>query len=225
MEEIAARKGKLRERMLSRAPDSSLVHVSRALFSHYLDIADAGEWPLADRSSLDAPAIATQLTRLLGHPVNEVRFVSLSDPYGDLDWTTEEAFARITDTDVASLVADSIENAYAETYVGRLYGLQWRLLERLGERRRETVDGDVAKAVMPGLRSALFSTVVDRLGIALTERLMHAVEDTLTFMYGYAVLDDRHAGVPLGHMTRILTKTLPLGAKRDEPGTWLFLAN
>lgn len=216
--------GKLRVRMLARAPESSLVHVSRALFSRYLDIADAGEWTLADRSSLDAAEIAKQMTQLLGIPVNEVRFVSLTKPYDDLEWTTVEAFERITETDVGSLIADSVENEYGCTYAGRLYGLQWRLLGTLGERRREIVDGDVARAIMPGLRSAMFATVVDRLGIAMTERLVDAVEDTLAFMYGYAVIDDRHAGVPLGHLTRILTQALPLGEKRDEPGVWLFLA-
>jgi hypothetical protein len=224
MEEIT-RKGKLRERMMARAPESSLVHVSRALFSRYLDIADAGEWTLEDRSSLDAAEMAKQMTRLLGVPVNDIRFVSLSNPYDDLEWTTIEAFARIAETDVGSLIADSVENAYEHTYVGRLYGLQWRLLAALGERRREIVDGDVAKAIMPGLRSAMFATVVDRLGIAMTDSLVHAVEDTLVFAYGYAVIDDRFAGVPLGHAARILTQTLPLGEKRDEPGTWLFLTN
>lgn len=216
-------RAEFRKLMIRRSPDSSLLHVGRGLISRYVDIATNGEWSFGERRP-DAEKLAENLGWLFGVRVKEVRFISASQPYGDLEWITEEQFVRIADDGLAEHIANSVDPDAAWSYSARLASsLDFGLIRRLGEHRREIIDNDIARTFKGGLRSAIFSSFVEVVGVRRCEQMTFDVEETLKAFLGCIALDDREVGVPLGHMTRILTEALPLGEKRDDLGTWLFL--
>ncbi len=211
--------------MRARAPDSSLAHPARALLGTYLDAAADCAWPLAPPERLDAADLAMRLTRVLSVPVNEVRFVSLSQPYADMAWATGEGVARLLDEGLSAGLDASVEDDLVRTYWGALQvSLERRLLRGLGEARLGILERDVRTKLMGGLRQALFSTLAGPLAVRRVEQCADAVEDTLRAFLGMTVLDDRFDGVALGHVVRCMTRAIPLGAKRDEPGVWIALA-
>jgi len=214
----------LRKLMKSRAPDSSLKDVARALFGKYVDIARDCAWPLSPASTLDASDLAKRLGRVLGVPVNEVRFISVSAPYADTDWTTDEGCSALFGDGLAAGIERSVERDFAWTYWGRLQlSMERRLITGIGEDRLDILERDVRTKIMPGLRQALFSTLAGPLSVRSVEECVYGVEQTLHSFLACTIMDDRADGVPLGHMVRLMTGMLPLGAKIGEPGTWTVL--
>lgn len=215
----------LRKLLHSRAPDSSLKNVARALLGAYIDIAEACSWPLADASSLNAADLAKRLTLLLGVPVNDIRFVSLAQPYSDTQWATPEGFTALFETGLSAGLERSLDRDFCGTYWGRLQlSMERRLLKGLGEERLDFLERDVKTKLMCGLRQALYATLAGPMSVQQVEECATCVEDTLRDFLAITVLDDRTDGVPLGHMVRLMTQALPLGAKRGDPGTWIVLA-
>lgn len=218
------RKQEVRKIVNSRAPDSSLKDVARALFGLYADIAVACEWPMRPPSGDVAARLARNLTRALSVPVNEVRFASISQPYADASWTTDAGHELLFADGMAAAIEASVERDLAWTYWGRLQlSMERTILAGIGERRIDILERDVQLRLMAGLRPALFSTLAGPLSVRMVEECVLGVEETIKAFFALAIMDDRVHGVPLGHMTRLMTGALPLGAKRDEPGTWIVL--
>ncbi|HTM67809.1 MAG TPA: hypothetical protein VL426_00780 [Candidatus Binatia bacterium] len=212
----------IRKLINARAPDSSLKDIARALVGLYADIAAECAWPLRPASAIDAPALSRRLTRALAVPVNEVLFASVSQPYADAAWATDEGYDLLFSTGLAAALEASVERDFAWTYWGRLQlSLERPLLAGIGEQRLDILERDVRARVMTGLRSALFSSLAGPLSVRMVEECVFSVEETLRGFLAFTVMDDRMDGVPLGHLTRIMTGAIPLGAKRGEPGTWI----
>lgn len=215
----------LRRYMRSRAPDSSLAHPARALLGRYLEISAACEWPLAAPEDIDAAVLAAHLGKVLSVPIGEIRFASLSQPYADMGWATPEGMVRLFEEGLSSGLDASVDDDFAWSYWGRLQiSLERRLITGLGEERLEFLERDVRTKLMSGLRQALFATLAGPLNVRRVEQCADTTEDTLRAFIGMTVIDDRADGVPLGHVVRSMTRTIPLGAKRDEPGVWICLA-
>lgn len=218
-------KAELRRYMRSRAPDSSLAHPVRALLGTYADIASACAWPLAAPSAIDATAYAALLTRILSIPVNAVLVASLSQPYADMAWATEDGMVRLLDEGLSAGLDASVEDDFTGTYWGRLQvSLERRMLDGLGEERLQFLERDVRVKLMRGLRQALYATLAGPVDVRRVEQCADAVEDTLRDLIAMTVLDDRADGVPLGRVARLMTGAIPLGAKRGDPGSWIVLA-
>ncbi|MEY4745403.1 MAG: hypothetical protein RL272_1348 [Candidatus Parcubacteria bacterium] len=223
--DATVQKKDLRRYMRSRAPDSSLAHPARALLGRYLEIIEACEWPLKAPSKIDARAYAAHLSRVLSVPVNAVLVASATRPYDDVAWTTPEGLALLVDDGLSAGLDASIEDDFARTYWGCLQlSMERRMLGGLGEARVKFLGRDVKTRLMGGLRQALYATLAGPISVRRVEQCVCAVEDTLRDFLAMTVMDDRLDGVPLGHVVRMMTAAIPLGAKRGDPGTWIVLA-
>jgi len=222
--DATSQKQGLQKLMRSRAPDSSLKDVARALFGLYVNIARDCAWPLVPASKLDASDLAKRLSSVLAVPVNEVRFISISAPYADAEWTTDEGYVALFEEGLAAGLERSVERDFPWTYWGRLQlSTERRLVSGIGEERLDILERDVRDKIMPGLRQALFSTLAGPLSVRSVEECVYGVETTLHAFLAYTIMDDRADGVPLGRVVRLMTGAIPLGAKIGEPGTWTVL--
>src|SRR5688572_26474132 len=107
--DATSQKQGLQKLMRSRAPDSSLKDVARALFGLYVNIARDCAWPLVPASKLDASDLAKRLSGVLAVPVNQVRFISISAPYADAEWTTDEGYVALFEEGLAAGIERSVE--------------------------------------------------------------------------------------------------------------------
>jgi hypothetical protein len=176
-----------------------------------------------ERPMIDAEALAAHLGRVFGAYVNEVQLISVADPYADASWLTEEALES-DERDFAATLDACLETDRDGMFWGRLLAAHdMKLLRFLKEDGRERLADDVRARFEDGLAAALTGAVGGSVSDARLGAIRADVLDALDVFIGLAAMDDRSSAVPLGHLVREFTRALPLGMKKGEPGTWLFL--
>jgi len=158
---------------------------------------EKGVYPLASRSSLDADAVAEVIAGAIGRPVRSVAFVSASRPLERPQWMTTEVFREMCRrVDLRRNIGEPMADALrvAFKYEGEELPFE------------ETGAGIVAD-----LHESLSNSRVASIGACI-------------YFFGRAALAvDRRGMERLLRLVELLPKAVPLGEKKDAPGTWLVL--
>lgn len=158
---------------------------------------EKGVYPLAPMAALDVVAVSRTIAGAIGRPVSGIAFVSASRPLVRPDWMTGESFEEMSSrVDLRRNIGQPMAAALraASEYEGEELPF-----ERTGS------------GLVADLHESLSKSRIASIGACV-------------YFFGRAALaGDRPGMERLMRMVELLPHAVPLGEKRDEPGTWLVL--
>jgi hypothetical protein len=196
---------------IALAPRPALIPEAFERIAPYFDQADADMFALCEARDFDAREASDALTRASEASVRRIIPVSLSAPIAKPEWMA----ARHHDALVVDCLVSSVRDP-------------------LGQRIGQQAEDAKLRCGMP-----FWHAFTRHLGDALWTSLENCVPDSYKvplalhhgmaqwhrlFLYlASAATADAATMARLAPLVSLCARTLPLGEKRDEPGTWLVL--
>lgn len=185
--------------------------------------AQAGNYPLAPASAELAREALAVLQSVFGQKaVIKVIFISLSKPFPQPDWMTKEGYK-------AALSAHLLDNMWESLKHGLKISLSNYLIRtRFNNRDKISCGDNLVDSLWDNLIDSLWGNLWESIRNSLWDKFCPNIEDVLEDVIFYflssALANNTKEVEKLRPLVRLLPKTVPLGVKKGEPGTWLLLA-
>lgn len=193
------------------APRPALIPEAFELISPYFDQADADHFTLCAAHELDVDSAADALARAAGTPVTRVIPVSIANPLPRPSWMAMRHFD--------ALVADGLISSCRDVLASRISPRAEDAKTKLGMPLWHAFTGHLGDALWTSLENC----VPDALKVPLTVHHGLSMWHRLFLYLASAASADPATMAEIGPLVSLSARSLPLGEKRDEPGTWLVL--
>ena len=202
------------EKMLKdSARGQDLVGRALEIAGVFAEIAASGR-PLAPAKDLDSGRIAAALTEAFGKPVKKIVFISASEPDPALT-NSETSFNgqslwKTIETTAHDLLHSKHKMTLWDGFGGRDVGNAfWTAFD---------------EALGRDLKTHFALKFPRRAGYSLVETAADNVVHCLFYFLGFCLNGNLERVQRLAGLMGFLPKAIPLGEKRNEPGTWFVLA-
>lgn len=196
---------------IALAPRPALIPEAFERLGPYFDQADADHYALCAADDLDLAEAADAIARASHCAVSRILPVSLAMPIPRPPWMA----ARQYD----ALVADGLICSFRDPLSPAISARAEAAKERLGLPLWHAFTEHLGDALWTSLENC----VPDALKVPLTLHHGMALWHRLFLYLASAASADAATMAELGPLVTLSARALPLGEKRDEPGTWLVL--
>lgn len=180
---------------------------------------DGGLYRLASAAVIDGRRTALAITQACGRPVNRLQLVSIDRPFPCPAGMTGEEYACRLQPLIWEAVKKALGPKLGDFLGPRLTRLQPALGPVVSHELWAALNTAFLNELWQHLRNTLAIGIDDSVEIGLLESLRAG----LTAFIGYALAGQPAEMSRLKDLILLLPKALPLGEKKNEPGTWLVL--
>jgi hypothetical protein len=182
-------------------------------------LTDSGRYNLAPASAIDGRKLSSAISLACGRPVNKLQLVSINRPFPNPTGLSAEQYAY----ELQPLIWEAVKRALGpkfSVFLGpRLAELRPALGPTVWDELWLNLNSAVLNELWQHLRSNLGIGIDDSVEIGLHD----SIRASLTVFLGCAMAGNDVGMSRLKDLVMLLPKALPLGEKRNEPGTWIVL--
>lgn len=182
--------------LLENGPDRAMIDIAMRHMEPFFVNAEGRQYELCPGTALKDEDVSRSIAQATGKDVKKIIFMSRKQPYPKPDWMAQEAH----DTNLGACLRDSLGISLGVSLEVRFWDSQLYSLDDI-----------------------LWYCFKDSLWASLGASRWNSLVVCFSYYLGFTLAGDQKKADCLTLLIELLRHAIPIGEKKDEPGTWLVL--